>query len=357
VIRFGGVGLRRGLGLLETLNAHPQAGVVAVCDAALDGQADDHSAVRQLRASGAPIEATYSEFVGLLGHEIDAVLIATPPSTHAAMAVAALDADVHVLCEVPAVYGDLAEADALLSAARRSRARYMMAENCCYWEFIQSWKRMVADGRIGRVTYAEAEYIHDVAELMTDADGGLTWRADLFGLQYCTHSLGPLLDIMDDRVVGVVAMDTGPQRRPEWPAADQAVGLFRTAKGAVIKILCSFSNARRPPHHYYSLYGTKGTLETSRHGPPRTLANFDDEPGRDAPVETPLTYAAPGAQDADQGHGGADAAILHDFVDCLVEDRPPPIDGVRALEFSVPGLAARSSAAMGGRPVDVPDYR
>ena len=357
MIRLGGVGLRRGLGLLETLNAHPQAAVVAVCDSALDHRPDDHPALQQLRASGAPIEATYSEFEGLLAHEIDAVLIATPPSTHAAMAVAALDADVHVLCEVPAIYGDLAEADALLSAARRSRAKYMMAENCCYWGFIQTWKQMVADGRIGRVTYAEAEYIHDIPELMTDADGGLTWRAGLFPLQYCTHSLGPLLDVMDDCVVSVVAMDTGPQRRAEWPAADQAVGLFRTAKGAVIKILCSFSNARRPAHHYYSIYGTKGTLETSRHGPPKTLANFDDVPDQDGPIETPLTYGVAGAQDADQGHGGADAAMLHGFVDCLIEDRPPPIDGVRALEFSVPGLCARTSAAMGARPVDVPDYR
>jgi len=176
VIRFGGVGLRRGLGLLETLAKHPQVDVVAVCDQALDGRLKDAAPVDQLRRSGAKIEATYDDFDRFCEHEMDAVLIATPPPAHAAMSVAALNANLHTLCEVPAIYNGLDEADTLLDAARRSRAKYMMAENCCYWGFIQTWKQVVADGRIGRVTYAEAEYVHDVPELMTAPDGSLTWR-------------------------------------------------------------------------------------------------------------------------------------------------------------------------------------
>lgn len=272
------------------------------------------------------------------------------------MSVAAIDAGLHTICEVPAIYNDLAEADALLAAARRSRATYMLAENCCYWRFIQTWKTLVADGRIGRVTYAEGEYVHDVPELMTDPDGTLTWRASLYPLQYLTHELGPLLEIMNDRVTSVVAMDTGPQREPAWPAPDQAVGLFRTGAGRVIKILCSFSNARRPPHHYYSIYGTAGCLETSRQGA-KILANFDDQPDAAGPIEMPLEYGPDTGLDPAAGHGGADAAMVYDFVDCLMSDRPSPIDAVRALEFSVPGLCARESARQGSRPVGVPDYR
>ncbi|GAH05689.1 unnamed protein product, partial [marine sediment metagenome] len=42
------------------------------------------------------------------------------------------------------------------------------------------------------------------------------------------------------------------------------IGLFRTQKGAVIKILRS-QTARRYPHLvFYSLYGTKGVVENGR---------------------------------------------------------------------------------------------
>jgi len=356
VIRFGGVGLRRGLGLLETLAKHPQVDVVAVCDQALDGRLKDAAPVDQLRRSGAKIEATYDDFDRFCEHEMDAVLIATPPPAHAAMSVAALNANLHTLCEVPAIYNGLDEADTLLDAARRSRAKYMMAENCCYWGFIQTWKQVVADGRIGRVTYAEAEYVHDVPELMTAPDGSLTWRAGLYPLQYLTHSLGPILDVIDDRVVSVVAMDTGPQREPAWSTPDQAVGLFRTAGGCVIKVLCSFSNARQPPQHYYSIYGTTGVLETPRQVP-KTPADLDDAPDLQGPTATSPTRGVGAAKGSAEDHRSADAAMLHDFVDCLIEDRPPPIDAVRALEFTVPGLCARESAEHGSQPVVVPDYR
>ncbi|MBN1342614.1 MAG: Gfo/Idh/MocA family oxidoreductase [Phycisphaerae bacterium] len=357
MIRFGGVGLRRGLTLLELLARHPAVDVVAVCDSDLGGDLDVHSPVDRLRDAGAAIEAAYTDFDRLLEHELDAVLIASPPPMHAAMSIAALEAGLHTLCEVPAIYNDLDEARALLDAARRGSAKYMMAENCCYWGFIQAWRRMVADGRIGRPTYAEAEYVHDVAELMTRPDGTLTWRASLYPLQYCTHGLGPLLDIMNDRVVSVTAMDTGPHRQPKWSTPDQAVGLFRTEVGRVIKILCSFSNARRPAHHYFSIYGTRGTLETSRQDCRKTLANFDDIPHLQGPVEMPLGYGLDGDTQLGADHGGADQAMLNDFVDCIIEDRPSPTDVVRSLEFSVPGLCACLSAESGSRPVDVPDYR
>jgi predicted dehydrogenase len=356
VIRFGGVGLGRGLGLLELLAGHPDVEVVAVCDERIESDPSGPNAIERLRRAGAKIQATYNDFDRFVQHDMDAVLIATPPAKHAAMSITALDAGLHTICEVPAIYNDLAEADALLRAARRSRAKYMLAENCCYWGFIQTWSKLVAEGRIGRATYAEGEYVHDVPELMTRPDGSLTWRASLYPLQYLTHELGPLLEIMADRVTSVVAMDTGPQRQPDWSTPDQAVGVFRTAGGRVIKILCSFSNARRPPHHYFSIYGTKGCLETSRAGL-KILANFDDEPEAAGPIEMPIEYGPDSASGLSEGHGGADAAMLYDFVDCAVQDKPPTVDAVRGLEFSVPGLCARESAMQGGQPVDVPDYR
>ncbi|WP_313557845.1 Gfo/Idh/MocA family protein, partial [Miniimonas arenae] len=50
---------------------------------------------------------------------VDLVSIATPPATHAALTVAALDAGVHVLVEKP-MAPSLEECDAMIAAAQRS---------------------------------------------------------------------------------------------------------------------------------------------------------------------------------------------------------------------------------------------
>ena len=96
---------------------------------------------------------------------------------------------------------------------------------------------------------------------MKDADGALTWRASWPPIQYCTHSLGPLLFITDDRCVSATGLSSGSNVAPDIGAIDLEVGLFRTANGVTIKILCGFSIERHPAFHWYIIYGANGVLE------------------------------------------------------------------------------------------------
>ena len=88
---------------------------------------------------------------------------------------------------------------------------------------------------------------------MRDAQGRLTWRAQLPPIHYCTHELGPLLKLLAashngerDRCVWAVGLPTGRNVAPDLGVIDLEVGLFRTARGAVLNVLCAFSIGREP---------------------------------------------------------------------------------------------------------------
>ena len=40
--------------------------------------------------------------------------------------------------------------------------KYMLAENCNYMHFVRQWKEMIDAGKIGKIIYAEAEYVHEI---------------------------------------------------------------------------------------------------------------------------------------------------------------------------------------------------
>jgi predicted dehydrogenase len=349
MLRVGVAGLRRGVGLYQMFAHHPEAVVTAVCDtdgARLEAFLREHD-----------VPTGYDSYEELLTHDLDVVVLATPMPLHAGQSIVALEQGKHVLCEVPAVHS-LVEAEALARAARESSAVYMMAENCCSMAFLMAWKRMVAEGRIGKIIYAEAEYIHDCRSIMRDAAGNLTWRASMPPIQYCTHSLGPILSLNGDRCVSAMGMHPGVNVAPELEAIDLEVGIFRTAGGAVVKILCGFSIVREPSFHTYTVYGTRGCLEKPRNSE-ETLAFFEEMPELEGMIRMPLPVAhrrVPGHAKLG-GHGTAEYFMVNAFVDAIRQGAPPPIDVFTALDYTVPGICAHLSAEAGGQPVEVPDYR
>jgi len=175
-------------------------------------------------------------------------------------------------------------------------------------------------------------------------------------IHYCTHSLGPLLDMLDDRCVSAVGMATGSHTEPEIGSTDMEVGLFKTARGRVIKILCGFTVTRKPALHWQVFYGTKGTLENRRApGEPAKIFRADAATpvAIDAEVSDPHAPAAALAG----GHGTSEYYMVDEFIQSVIAGQAPPIDIYRALDFSVPGLCAHLSVEQGGAPVEILDYR
>ena len=261
--QVGFVGLRRGSGLVRSLAGHPHVQVAALCD--LDEQA--------LGRLGADFQVSdqylFTQFDDFVNAPIDIVVIATPIEFHASQAIAALESGKHVLCEQTAAY-TLADCERLVQAVHKSKRVYMMAENYCYFHYIREWKRLIDQNKLGKIFHAEGEYLHEITDLLIDPQtGNRRWRYPRAPIWYCAHCLGPLLTLMDDRIVRATGVHSGKNIHPDEEGLgflDMELGLFQTQKGATIKILRS---QVAPRHHeliYYSLYGTKGFVENGREG-------------------------------------------------------------------------------------------
>jgi len=312
------------------------------------------------------LEAVYEDVTAFLEHDLDVVVVASPPSLHAEHAIAALNRGCHVLCEVPMVYSldfeeALTQAERLVSAVqaaeRSSGARFMFAENTNYWWFVEDWRARIRDGAIGRLIYAEAEYIHDCRSIMRNADGSLTWRAEMPPIFYCTHSLGPILSFAGEKPVCVSGFSVGCHTDKDLPAPDMELAVLTMENGLIVKLLCGFKVAREPAHHYFSLYGTKGSLEMGRYSE-RALAHFQEGEPKGM-KEIPFAWNHPNAPEGATagGHGTCEYYMIADFLRAVRKELPMPIDVFDGLEMTLPGIYAHQSVLRGSIPLEIPDFR
>jgi predicted dehydrogenase len=136
----------------------------------------DVSADRRAAAAAAWPEARiYADHAALLTAEagrIDFVDIATPPSDHAAITHAALDAGLHVLCEKP-LAATIDEARAMLRHAVRAQRVLYPCHNYKHAPVIKAVRGVIDSGRIGKVHLVTLQTFRD-----THAKGVPGWRTD-----------------------------------------------------------------------------------------------------------------------------------------------------------------------------------
>jgi len=107
--------------------------------------------------------------------DIDIVDIVTPGDTHAEIAIAALEAGKHVLCEKP-LANTVAEAEAMTDAAARAAERGVRAMVGFTYRRVPAAtfaRDLIAAGRIGDIRQVRASYRQD---WLMDAEAPLTWR-------------------------------------------------------------------------------------------------------------------------------------------------------------------------------------
>ncbi|WP_110945957.1 Gfo/Idh/MocA family protein [Streptomyces avicenniae] len=107
--------------------------------------------------------------------DVDLVDICTPGDSHAEIAIAALEAGKHVLCEKP-LANTVAEAEAMVEAARAAEARgqiAMVGFNYRRVPALSLARKLVAEGRLGTLRHVRLRYLQDWA---VDPSGPLVWR-------------------------------------------------------------------------------------------------------------------------------------------------------------------------------------
>lgn len=353
VIKLGVVGLKRGAYVAWTLIGDKNVVIRAIADSdpeTLKACKEDYE------KNGVTDLLCFDSIEELLKSDIDAVYIATDKPLHTRHAVMALEAGKHVLSEIPII--ETTEEIKLLRDAVRAHPelKYMTAENCFYWEFIKKWKQMHDEGRFGDILYAESEYLHaphpDEIEPYVPENH---WRRFNSAITYLTHNLGPLLYIMDDYCVSVCCMvPDSAKYNPYREKGENGIAIFRTAKGAVIRIFIGFGMYVGYDHNF-AMYGTRGTILTDKTKPleqAHSFAKLYDTPDTfEKFTEIPVKLS-----DTDDvyGHGGVDAKMIRDFIRCIIEDAEVPIDLEMGIRISLPGIIAKQSADLGGVLLEIP---
>ena len=152
--------------------------------------------------------------------DIDLIDICTPGNTHAEIAIAALEAGKHVLCEKP-LANSVEEAERMTAAADAAAARGVYS--MCGFSYRRTpalalAKRMVDAGRLGQIRHVRAQYLQD---WLSDASAPLTWRLDKeksgsgsLG-DIGAHSIDAAQWITGRRITGVSALlETFVKERP-----------------------------------------------------------------------------------------------------------------------------------------------
>lgn len=360
-VRFGVIGVARGLSFLRLCEVVGGARVTAIHDT-------DSERGRSVAAQADAVFAPTME--ELLDCDVDAVMVASPVPWHSEHARQALQAGKHVLSEVIACTS-MAEAHALVDAARSSDAVYMLAENYRYRDEVELVRRLHADHRFGHVYYGEGEYLHDCRDLWYTDDGSLTWRADGRIGVYCTHSIGPLLYITGDRVASVNAVAVpGGQFDPRVTEPAMHLLQLHTDAGRILRVRVDHTSPRPHQMAYYALQGTAGAYESWRGFGDTSKVWIADAHERSGCYDAAQWHALddfaaqyiperldvpPSAAVSD--HGTSEYWMLPEFLDAVQGKTDVPIDIHRALDYTLPGIVAAESLAAGGGAVDVPDSR
>lgn len=199
------------------------------------------------RTSAHPSHAAMLESTAL-----DAVSICTPPATHRAIALAALEAGAHVLCEKP-LAATLAEAEEMAAAAARRQRVLLTAFKFRFFDEVARARDLLARGLLGDLVHARLVF------------GGFI---DMSGSWYADPALsggGVLLDNgphafdLARYLLGDIASIEASMSRHQPIAVEDTVNVrCELARGGVLTIVMSWS-LPVPARHYLELYGTQGT--------------------------------------------------------------------------------------------------
>ena len=264
-------------------------------------------------------------------HRVEAVYVCTPHHLHREHASLAFRAGKHVLVEKP-IAGTMADAADIIRGAAASGVTLMVAENYRFLPPVQEAKRLIQQGRVGRVRLIQ---LHEQYPFMP---GGWRSRKDLNGggvfIDGGIHKLSAVT-YLACRPTEVYAREV-PPGTAGLEAEDGVVVITHGNDGVVGLINHSWSVAPPSPHSWASISGTEASLYF--------------EPGRpwvkvtDAQSETTV--------DLDD-YGNGLAPMVREFVDSIREKRLPAMTGADGLADLEMALAAYKSMET-GLPVNLP---
>lgn len=366
-----------GLGLRSYIAGFAQKpGAGSVIVAAADPNSEKRGRFRAEYPTAVFDSSDYREV--LARGDVDAVLILSPDFAHEEQAVAALRAKKRVFVEKPLAL-TVEGCDAVLRAAKESGSRLYVGHNMRHMAFTRAMKRHIENGAIGKVktawcrhfvSYGGDAYFKDWHSERKNVTGLLLQKAahDIDVLHWLCGAYSRRVNAMGSLLVYGEVRDRLPPGEAGEASFDPANWPPRAQKGlsATIDVedislmqmelengvLCSYQQCHFSPDAWrnYTVIGDEGRIENfGDYSSPCTLRIWNKR--RD--------YAEKGdfeevIEPEFGGHGGADAAIMEEFVRYAREGGSISVPPLAARQSVAAGFMATQSLRSGGRPFDLP---
>jgi predicted dehydrogenase len=247
VVRFGMVGAG------SIAQSYAQA--FATCeDARLVAVADMRVEAAQALAEGCGC-ASYESYERMAAEaEMDAVVICTPPVTHAPISLHFLERKIHVLCEKPLSL-DIASAQAMLEAAIQGGVRLTMASKYRYVEDVIRAKTIVDSGVLGEIILFENAFTSRV-------DMSARWNADpkVSGGGVLIDNGAHSVDIMRYFLGPLDAVQVIEGKRVQGLPVEDTVRIFVRSVGGVMGSIDLSWSINKELDSYINIYGSRGTI-------------------------------------------------------------------------------------------------
>lgn len=265
-----GIGVVGG-GYMGKAHAVAMASVGAVFDTALRPRlemiaASSPASAERYRAAFGFSRATAAWQDLVADPAVEAVVIASPQTTHRAIAEAAFAVGKPVFCEKP-LGASLADAEAMVAAAEASGLANMIGFNYVRTPATQFARKLLAEGDIGEVTWFRGEHTED---FFADPGTPASWRTsgrsngtmgDLAPhMINCALALAGPIGSLSAQIETVHTIRPGPEGPVAVDNDDQAQVMVRFASGAMGHLYFSRAATGRKMGYAYEIHGTKGAI-------------------------------------------------------------------------------------------------
>ncbi len=313
VIGLSGMGLAH----ITGITTDPRARLAAVCD--IDASRRDEAAALQ---KGVRAYGDYRDV--LASRDVDAVVIVVPDQLHREIAVAALAAGKHVLCEKPMAL-TLEDLRAMIGASRASDRKFMVGQICRFTPGFLAAKKLIDEGAIGELFYVESEYAHDYANILKPG----SWRLDPLRHGFLgggCHAVDLLRWIAGDPEE--VSAFANRKMLADCPTDDCMIAIMKFPDDVIGKVFVS-TGCKRNYTMRSAFYGSKGTIITDNTSPNMQVFRVDSTCGYTVPMLYPISIS---------NHNTI--GEIRTFTDCIVNDTPVPTDAFEGAKTVCASLAA-----------------
>lgn len=305
-----------------------QVEIVAVCDIV------EERANKMAGEYGGQAFTDYEEMLREL--DLDIVSVCTPNYLHAPVSIAALEAGNHVLCEKPMATSEQEALD-MIQAAEKNGKKLMIGHNQRFVASHEKARELIANGEVGKIYSFRTAFGHPGPEGWS-IDGKDSWffrKEEAFiGAMgdLGVHKTDLMRYVLGEEFVEVGSfVESGAKE--DSTVDDNAVCILKSETGIIGTLAASWAYGKED--NATIIYGEKAVLR------------LEDDPEHSLIVhhvggETE-NFDLGKIQSNEEG-GQSSTKVIDHFVDSIVKDTEPPINGEEGMKSLKVVLAALESS-------------